>query len=387
MRIFIGMDEVAGFSKNYALGLRTLGHDVYTVVNYMSFYQDFKYDRVLKGDLAQFLSSSWLRRLYLGLSKKLQLAFLMFWALKNFDLFIFLFGTSFFPGCLDYPILKLFRKKIVCVFLGSEIRYGPAVKAEMEQEGIADEIRPFINYINSNPETNLSRKLNMIKMTEKYADLILSQPGYGQLQSRPYMRANVPIDLSGIPKNIPGRDIPLIIHAPTRWGIKGTEYILSAVEELRKEGILFDFRLIEKMPNHELKMLLADADIVIDDLFADTIGVLSLESLAAGNVVLVHYPEEFAKVPVGCPAINITMFNFKDKLRQIILDKDQRNCTALKGRPYVAKFHDHIAVSNQILNWLRPGGISTFDFTPTFYKAFKATEYKKGRNIGYKISA
>ena len=36
-----------------------------------------------------------------------------------------------------------------------------------------------------------------------------------------------------------GRDIPLIVHCPSRKGVKGSRYVLLAVEELRRQGILF----------------------------------------------------------------------------------------------------------------------------------------------------
>jgi hypothetical protein len=171
--------------------------------------------------------------------------------------------------------------------------------------------------------------------------------------------------------NVPDRVSPLVVHAPSRRDAKGTDYILAAVEQLKRDGIAFDFRLVENMPNAQVRDLLTDADIVVDELFSDTVGVLSTESMATGNAVLVHYPADYARVPPGCPAVNVTKDTVTGKLREVILDRDLRRCLAYAGRPYVEANNDHIKVAQQILDWLKPGGIKEYDFVPTFYKTFK----------------
>jgi hypothetical protein len=57
-------------------------------------------------------------------------------------------------------------------------------------------------------------------------------------------------------------------------------------------------------------------------------------------------------------------------LRRVILNRDLRRQLAYAGRPYVEAHHDHVAVAQQILDWLKPGGIREYDFVPTFYKNF-----------------
>ncbi len=162
--------------------------------------------------------------------------------------------------------------------------------------------------------------------------------------------------------------VPLVIHAPSQRDVKGTPAVLAAVEQLKAEGVPFEFRLVENLSNEAVRQLLTEADIVVDQLYADTVATLALESMASGCAVLTRYAAEFTGVPPGCPAVNVNVNTLVDKLRQVIVDREMRRRLAEAGRPYVEANHDHVKVAQQILDWLQPGGIQQYDFTPTFYQ-------------------
>jgi hypothetical protein len=115
---------------------------------------------------------------------------------------------------------------------------------------------------------------------------------------------------------------------------------------------------------------LTQADIVVDELYALTVGGLSAEAMASGCAVLVRYDMEFSHVPPGCPAMNTSVNTLADNLREVILNREQRRQLAVAGRQYVTKHNDHIKIAQQILDWLKPGAITKYDFTPTFSKRF-----------------
>ena len=367
MRIFIGFTDVANVAATYAKGFRALGHETFTVVWKKSyFYPDSQYDLVIDGrssggQATQGRSSRWPDWLRIGLNM-MQLPRAL-----SCDLFV-IFAYSIVPSHVYFPLLRSLRKRIVSVFWGSDIRYWYALQQEMRALGVEAEIEPFIDYIRNHPDASFYDKLRTVRTAERHADLILSQAGYGQLQRRPYMRANIPLDLSQFRFNVPDREIPLVLHAPSVRGVKGTEYVLADVEQLKQEGVAFEFRLIEKMPNAQVRELLAEADIVVDELFSETVGALSAEAMAAGNVALVRYMPDYAQVPPGCPAVNVTTGSLHDKLREVILDRDLRRRLAHAGRPYVETHNDHVQIARQILYWLESGSLSNYAFVPTFYK-------------------
>ena len=133
----------------------------------------------------------------------------------NCDLFI-MYAPAVLPTNLYYPILKLLGKKIITPFWGSDIRYWYAFAEEMRSFGVQDEILPFIEYARNRSGGSYWDKQRTVRAAEKYSDLIISQPDFSQLQTRPYMRAIVPLDLSEYRFNVPGRIKPLILHAPSQ---------------------------------------------------------------------------------------------------------------------------------------------------------------------------
>ena len=254
MRIFLGINEVANITNIYAKAFRALGHDSLTaIIQPNPFYPDSKYDFVFKPsehNLAYHF-------------RYLRWAWLFTKAIINCDIFIFTYG-SMLPNWADVFYLKQLGKKLIFVFWGSEIRYMDFFEAQMKELGVLDEYEPFIRGIRQQKEELLLSKWKRVYMAEKFGDLILSQPGYGQMQTRPYMRANIPLELERYRHIVPRRERPVIIHAPSNPLTKGSDYIQEVMDELYKEGLDFEFQLIQNLPNNELLPILSNADIVID---------------------------------------------------------------------------------------------------------------------------
>jgi len=364
MRIFIGLTEIANITYTYSKAFRELGHETLTAIDTENpFYPDSKYDCILSQTSKHRLNATSFQNTLQYLRLKTTSALFFPTVFQTCDLFIFVWGTSFLPFFWDYSILKRRGKKIVSTFWGSEIRYAPALEQELNKMGIAEDFRPFLNYLYSLPERR-QKYLNIVRAAERNSDLILSQAGYGQLQSRPYMRANVPIDLSMYRPHVPGRKIPKIIHAPSRRNVKGTSYVLEAVAQLKNEGIDFEFLLLENTSNKQIREILTDVDIVIDQLFSETVGLLSAEAMASGCVTLVHYIPDYSKVPERCPAVDVTKDTLVDQLRKVILDLELRCRLAAAGRPYVEANNDHVKVAKKILEWLDQKDSLQYDYVP-----------------------
>jgi glycosyltransferase involved in cell wall biosynthesis len=373
MRIFIGLSEIANCVNTYGKAFRELGFRTLTVVGHRAWaYPDSTYDVVLSEDLgtppersgrfdvlAMLRRQLWRLRFYL----------LFAWAVLTCDVFIFVFGSSFRADRRDYWLLKKLRKRIVSVFLGSDTRYWYAYVQEAELIGTDSDIRPYLDEgVKGRAHDYLAVKLATVRDAERYSDLILAMPDAAQLQTRPYMRVNIPIDLSRIECFVPDRAVPIVVHAPSVRSIKGTEHVLAAVEQLRREGIAFDFRLIEGLPNTELCQLLRDADIVVDQLYGETVATLALEGLAAGNVVLARYLPDRVRIGADCPVVNINVVTLQDRLREVIVDRELRRRLATAGRRYVELYHSHLVVARQILDWLDPKRRGEFHFHPTFFR-------------------
>ena len=370
MRIFIGLSEIANMAATYADGFRALGHETYTAVRTRHrFYPDRDYDVVLDEAWAPPGGQDRARgELRSRLSRLVSRPIVLARAVRRCDTFVFIFGTSFLPRYWDYPLLKLLGKRIVCVFCGSDILYGPAYEQEMRAMGLAGDLGDVFDHYRGLPYNRYSMKLRRVRAAERWADLVLSQPSMGQLQRRPYRRINLPMDLSRYRFAVHDRRVPKVLHAPSRRNIKGSRYVQEAVDTLRSEGVELEFQCLEGVANEQVRASLSEADIVIDQLMSQTVATFALEGLAAGNAVLARYEPEYARVPPGCPVVRTTAHTLVDRLREVIVDRGLRRRLAHAGRPYVEEHHDHRVVAKQILDWLDRDGIQDCDFEPTFFE-------------------
>lgn len=76
-----------------------------------------------------------------------------------------------------------------------------------------------------------------------------------------------------------------IAHAANHRGVKGTEFLVQAVQTLRAEGVDIHLDLIERVPNHEALERIGRADIYVDQLVMGY-ALAALEGLALGRVVV-----------------------------------------------------------------------------------------------------
>jgi hypothetical protein len=350
--------------------MRDLGIETYTVVRHPEFFHpDLRYDVNIKGRSRDIYHGGTPTRLGARLQKRWVYLETFLRALRTCDVFVFMSSTSFIDHYLDYALLKLLDKRIVTAFLGTDIRHWFAYTQEARLLGTDHDIEPYLDEVlKDRPHDFLEVKLSRVRAAERYADLILSLPDMGQLQTRPYMRVNLPMVLSDYRFSVPNREVPLILHAPSHRGIKGTEHVLAAIDRLRGEGVRFDFRLLEDLPNTRVLEMLTDSDIVVDAVNGETIATLALEGMATGNVVLTRYLRERNRIGRECPAVYVNVHTLANELRRVIEDRDLRCRVANAGPSYVRKYHDHVRVAQQILDWLKPGGIKEYDFVPTFYR-------------------
>ena len=147
---------------------------------------------------------------------------------------------------------------------------------------------------------------------------------------------------------------PLIVHAPScRW-VKGTRYLLAAVERLRADGVAFDFELIETMSHAEARRRYERAHLLVDQLLAGWYGGLAVELMALGKPVLCYIrPEDLVFVPAGMREEIPTIQARPDTVYQVLKDWLSRPLAewrerGLAGRRYVEAWHDPMAIARRL---------------------------------------
>lgn len=191
----------------------------------------------------------------------------------------------------DLPLLKRFGKAIFVTYQGDDARQADYCRAHFRINA-TDEVGP--DYYRPGSD---ERKRREITSFDRYADGIyaLNPDLLYVLPPRarflPY--AHIDLDQWRPADHRPGTGRrPLVIHAPSHRGFKGTRHILAAVERIRSEGVEFEFMLVENLPNAKARKIYEQADLLVDQVFAGWYGGLGVELMALGKPVICYVREE-----------------------------------------------------------------------------------------------
>lgn len=151
----------------------------------------------------------------------------------------------------------------------------------------------------------------------------------------------------------PGRNSKLkILHAPNHRLIKGTHYFIKAINELIEEGLDIELVLLEKVPNNEVKRVMASVDIVADQLVIGWYAMFALEAMAMGKPVLCYLRDDLKDLyvasglvaPHEIPIINCSSITVKETIRHLALHREELSEIGQRSREYVLKHHSLQAV-------------------------------------------
>ena len=172
------------------------------------------------------------------------------WTLRRGDVFIRFFDGGFLRPTplqwLEAPLLRLAGKKLIVSPYGSDIAVAGHL-GDIENALFTD--YPVLR--ERSPETK-----RWVLHTSRWANLCVRhhQPGF-----LPRYDANLPnhfaIDLEEFSddpsySDADGSAEPVtVFHAPNHRNIKGTQYLIDAVDELQGEGLAVELDLVERRPN------------------------------------------------------------------------------------------------------------------------------------------
>jgi glycosyltransferase involved in cell wall biosynthesis len=236
--------------------------------------------------------------------------------LPQTDVFHFYFGLTLVPKSLQFPLLRVARRRSVFHFLGSDIRGK------------------------SPDELSYGRRAD--------AQIVGS---YDALRWVPQAEVIPPgIDLRDFLVQPPSdRGRPLVVHAPSSRQRKGTEHVIAACRELEVQ-----LEIVEGLHHDEAKERYARADIVVDQLNAGWYGLFAIEAMALGKPVVTFLREEAVwrsseafGIPV--PIVSATKDTLTERLRPLVADPAERRRLGAAGRAYVERVHDADRVAERLL--------------------------------------
>ena len=310
-----------------AQGLRARGHEV-EVWEYGAKPFGFPADRTLEPDGPEgFLSA-----LFDALS-------------REFDVVHFHFAQSLvpprsrLPWFWDLPVWRALGTRIVFTFHGSDVR--------LKSHHLAQDKWSFYHHADIPcDEERIAARLDVI---QAYADRmtissVLSQPYVPDATYLPKV-----VETARLPMVGPVRSRrPTVLHAPSRRSTKGTEFVLSGLDELRRRGVEFELDLVEGVPHEEALARAAAADVVVDKLLGGDAGVSSLEAMALGKVAVARIRDQVRARHPDLPVVSADPETFPDVMAELLTSPRRRAELGEEGREFVVRTHDAAVVGEQL---------------------------------------
>ncbi|HRP67945.1 MAG TPA: hypothetical protein PLY93_00215 [Turneriella sp.] len=167
-----------------------------------------------------------------------------------------------------------------------------------------------------------------------------------------------------IPKKFNSKRPLRLFHAPNHKAIKGSNFFINAVKELREEGCAIELNLKQGVPNSEIQESIQDCDVVLDQLIIGWYAMFSIEAMSHGKPVVCYLSEELLEfytvagliTPHEVPIINASALNVKSIICDIYTGKIPLKNLGINGRKFVEKHHslevigEKFAYINQLMD-------------------------------------
>jgi len=253
----------------------------------------------------------------------------------------------------DLPLLKKLGKGIVVTYQGDDARQGDFCLANFDINP-ASEVES--GYYSAKSDTH---KRFRIKKFAKYADRIYAVnpdllhvlPAHAQFL--PYSHIDLREWQPGNNRRLDSK-VPVVLHAPSHRGVKGTKCVLDVVSRLKREGVALELRLVEGVPYTETRGIYEKADLLIDQLLCGWYGGLAVEFMALGKPVICYIRDGDLKfIPKQMreelPIINTTPTTLYEVLREwLTVRKSELPEVGRRGRAYVEKWHDPLKIAARL---------------------------------------
>lgn len=137
---------------------------------------------------------------------------------------------------------------------------------------------------------------------------------------------------------------PLVVHIPSRAGLKGSAAIEPAMRRLHDEGLV-RYERHEGVAADAMPELYRRADIVLDQFSLGSYGVAACEALAAGRIVIGHVREDVREHVLGAgggalPIVQSRADELDRVVRDLLADPARARAAAAEGPRFVRAVHD-----------------------------------------------
>lgn len=154
-----------------------------------------------------------------------------------------------------------------------------------------------------------------------------------------------------------GSDVPVVVHAPSKPGVKGTEHIDPVLARLDDEGVI-TYQRIQGVPHDQMPGVLRNADMLVDQFGLGSYGVAACEAMAANCTVISHVTDTVRRIVedetgLSLPIVEADPRTLEHTIRALASDAALREEHARQGLAYVSAVHDGRRSARILMNeWI-----------------------------------
>jgi hypothetical protein len=145
-----------------------------------------------------------------------------------------------------------------------------------------------------------------------------------------------------------------IFHGLNRYGFKGTHIVESVFSDMEKKYVNVQFLIKGKMPFTDYVKLMAEQNIIVDQLFNKCLGMNSLLTLAQGKLLIAGDPSpscDFMNVPVPPMVISEpSIVGLKRSLEYAMQNAEKLYEYQEEGLEYIKKYHAPEVVARKFVD-------------------------------------
>jgi glycosyltransferase involved in cell wall biosynthesis len=265
---------------------------------------------------------------------------------------------KYFPNIVEMIIYKLYGIELVFWTYGADVRTEKSTRA-LGSPNMCEVCEA--RYANCICDDGLMADKE--ELIHKYAKMFISMGDMSE-----YAKDSVsdlyfwPIDLENTKYSpvYPNPSEKIVIgHAPNHRHLKGSEYLISAVNSLKFKGCNVELLLIEGVPNKEALEMYKTCDIIFDQCIIGFHGYFALEGMALGKPVMcyIRKPHEYLLNHTECPIINVEYNTIEEILQQLLSDKAQLVRIGEESRKYIEKYHSYNAFAERLYELYKSRGL------------------------------
>ncbi|MDO5083903.1 MAG: hypothetical protein Q4D89_10955 [Arachnia propionica] len=204
----------------------------------------------------------------------------------------------------------------------------------------------------------------MIRQTERNR-AFAAECGWPVFHSTPDMGFDLPggtwlpvvVDIDAWSSTTPllERERPVVVHIPSQRTppIKGTQFIDPVLRDLHDEGVI-EYVAPSGVPHQELRRIVRECDVVVDQLLFGSYGVAAVEAMAAGRVTVGRMNDAVRSRMTAAPEfLEANPETLRDVMLSIRDRRDELRAQAARNLAFVRTWHDGRVSAERLASWLR----------------------------------